>query len=182
MTDTLSDRKSPSLLGLLAVVLPFYVFDQATKWWIVHNFFPYEERNVPMEYFDRLVEGRFFSLVNWQNTGAAFSIGTGKNAVFIAISFVALIGILIAYRRHAFADKWSRWAVVLLLGGILGNLTDRILHGHVVDFLLFDLNVRFAHPWPAFNIADSCIFVAVALFIIGSFAGAKPATEKPAGS
>jgi signal peptidase II len=171
MSDTPTDRKSSSLFGLLAVVLPFYVFDQATKWWIVQNFFPYEER---------IISPGFFSLVNWQNTGAAFSIGTGKNAFFIAISAAALIGILIAYRRNAFADKWSRWAVVLLLSGILGNLTDRIVHGHVVDFLLFDLNVRFAHPWPAFNIADSCIFIAVALFIIGSFAGEKLAAEKQA--
>ncbi len=170
----------PSLLPLLAAVLPLYLFDQATKWWIMHNFFPFEERVVPMEFFEKLVGGRFFSLVNWPNTGAAFSMGKDHNGFFIALSFVALVGIAIAYRRHAFADKWSRWAVVFLLSGILGNLTDRIVHGHVVDFLLFDLHVRFAHPWPAFNVADSCIFIAVALFIIGSFFGPKPALAKPA--
>jgi signal peptidase II len=59
------------------------------------------------------------------------------------------------------------WA--LLLAGILGNLTDRLWHGSVVDFLLFDLHVPYAHPWPAFNVADSCIFVAAALFIWQSF-------------
>ena len=44
----------------------------------------------------------------------------------------------------------------------MGNLTDRLLHGHVIDFLLFDLHVPLAHPWPAFNVADSCICIAVA--------------------
>jgi lipoprotein signal peptidase len=59
--------------------------------------------------------------------------------------------------------------VGLLLAGILGNLTDRLLHGHVIDFLLFDLHIPFAHPFPAFNVADSCICIAVLCFVIHSF-------------
>jgi signal peptidase II len=78
-----------------------------------------------------------------------------------------------------FPDRWSRWGVALLLSGIFGNLTDRIVHGHVVDFLLFDLHVRFANPWPAFNVADSCICVAVALFLIGSFRAPKDVVARP---
>lgn len=169
MTDTLADRKPASILALLAAVLPFYLLDQATKWWIVKNFFPLEER---------IVSPGFFSLVNWQNTGAAFSMGTGNNGFFIALSVAAFIGLVVFYRRGAFPDAASRWAVMLLLSGILGNLTDRIAHGHVVDFLLFDLHIRYAHPFPAFNVADSCITGAVILFILGSFAGQKkePAT------
>jgi len=57
----------------------------------------------------------------------------------------------------------------VLMAGILGNLTDRIVHGHVVDFLLFDLHIRWANPWPAFNVADSCICIAVVCFMIASF-------------
>ena len=62
-----------------------------------------------------------------------------------------------------------------VIAGILGNLTDRLLYGHVIDFLLFDLHVRYADPWPAFNVADSCISIAVVLFIIHSFSKQKSA-------
>ncbi|MDQ6623651.1 MAG: signal peptidase II, partial [Verrucomicrobiota bacterium] len=66
------------------------------------------------------------------------------------------------------------------LAGVLGNLTDRFLHGHVIDFLLFDLHVPFAHPWPAFNVADSCICVAVFCFIVQTLRQEKrPAQSAP---
>lgn len=148
------------LLALIAVALPLYALDQISKWWIVKNFAPLEQRVVIEDYFD---------LCYFMNTGAAFSIGSGKNWFFIALSIVALAGLLIFCARGAFTDAFSRWGSALLLAGILGNLTDRILHGHVVDFLLVDLHVRFANPWPAFNVADSCICIAVALFFIASF-------------
>jgi signal peptidase II len=90
---------------------------------------------------------------------------------------VTLVGLLIAWVKSAFVDLPSRWAVALLIGGILGNVTDRIIHKHVVDFLLVDLHVRFANPWPAFNVADACICVAAGLFIIAGF---RDARSKPA--
>jgi signal peptidase II len=71
--------------------------------------------------------------------------------------------------RRGPVDSWRNIALGLLLAGIFGNLTDRLVHGHVIDFLLFDLHVPFAHPWPAFNVADSCICIAVVCFIIYSF-------------
>jgi signal peptidase II len=70
-------------------------------------------------------------------------------------------------------DRWRDISLALLLAGILGNLTDRLVYGHVIDFLLFNLHVRYADPWPAFNVADSCISIAVVLFIIHSFRGQK---------
>jgi signal peptidase II len=80
-------------------------------------------------------------------------------------------------RRHP-TDTWRDVSLALLLAGILGNLTDRLLYRHVIDFLLFDLHVRFAHPWPAFNVADSCISIAVVLFVIHSFwTGKRPAAR-----
>jgi signal peptidase II len=152
---------------LLAVALPLYALDQATKWWIVRHFAFHEQRPVIPNFFD---------LVYFGNTGAAFSAFTDNNAFFIGLSFVALIGIVIFHLRGAFADRLSRWGVALLLGGILGNLTDRLIHGHVVDFLLFDLHVRFADPWPAFNVADSCICTATGFFLLAAFReGRKPA-------
>ncbi len=83
--------------------------------------------------------------------------------------------------RRRSPDFWRDASLALLLAGILGNLTDRLLYGHVIDFLLFDLHVRFAHPWPAFNIADSCISVAVVCFIIHSFWQSKSAASPARG-
>ncbi len=60
-------------------------------------------------------------------------------------------------------------AVAVLAAGVAGNLIDRLIHGHVIDFLSFDLPVRYARPWPAFNVADMCICVAAGLMIIASF-------------
>jgi signal peptidase II len=150
---------------LATVSLTIYALDQLTKWLTVTGY----DRG----YLPRSIVPGFFDLVYWQNTGAAFSIGHGNNWVFIALSVIALIGFGVAWRRGVFKDAPSRWAVALLFGGILGNLTDRIIHGHVVDFLLFDLHVRFANPWPAFNVADSAICTAVGLFFIASFRSEK---------
>ncbi len=151
---------------ILAISLPLYVLDQATKWWIVKNFAPYQD--------ERVIIPGWFTLCHWQNTGAAFSLGTGNNHFFMILSAVVLVALAVFIRRRAFDGSWSRWGVAFLIAGILGNLTDRLIHGHVVDFLLFDLHVRYAHPWPAFNVADSCIFMAVGIFMIASF------LEKPA--
>jgi len=75
------------------------------------------------------------------------------------------------------ANFWRDLSLALLLAGVLGNLTDRLLYGHVIDFLLFDLHVPLAHPWPAFNVADSCISIAVVLFIVHSFRAEKKTTQ-----
>ena len=156
---------------LAAISLPLYALDQATKWWILRV-------SHGDTFWHNPVIPNFFDLVYWQNTGAAFSVGHGKNGFFIVLSFVALIGLLIAWARNVFPDRISRWAVAMLLAGILGNVTDRIFHGHVVDFLLFNLHVPFASPWPAFNVADSCICIAVGLFLIASFRPHPTGAEK----
>ena len=84
-----------------------------------------------------------------------------------------VLTLLVRRRKH---DVWRDVSLALLLAGILGNLTDSLLHGHVIDFLLFDLHIPLAHPWPAFNVADSCICIAVFFFIIHSFSQ-KPEDE-----
>ena len=115
----------------------------------------------------------FFDLCYLANTGAAFSSFHDNNRAFIFIALAALAGIVIAAWRGVFPDRLSRIGIGLLVGGILGHVTDRVLHGHVVDFLLFDLHVRFADPWPAFNVADSAIFCAVGVFLLAGFFAPK---------
>ncbi|MES2569304.1 MAG: signal peptidase II [Verrucomicrobiota bacterium] len=150
---------------LLSLALPLYALDQLTKWWVI--------KNLPFEGNPEPVIPDFFYLCHWANTGAAFGSFHNSNTAFMILSLVALVAIVFFYLRGAFTDKPSRWAAGLLLGGILGNVTDRILHGHVVDFLLVDLHVRFANPWPAFNVADACICIAAGLFILSSFQAEK---------
>jgi signal peptidase II len=85
------------------------------------------------------------------------------------LSFAALGGLAWALRKNLFPGRLNLVAIWLLLPGILGNLTDRLLHGYVVDFLLFDFGFWPFAPWPAFNVADSCICVAVGLLMLATF-------------
>lgn len=145
---------------LFWISLPLYALDQLSKWLVVTN--------IEFESSRTVIPG-FFDLVYWGNTGAAFSTFTNSNPAFIVLAIVTL-GILAAFSlKGAFRDTITRSALALLVAGIAGNLTDRLVHHHVVDFLLFDLHVPYAHPWPAFNVADSCICTAAALFVIHSF-------------
>lgn len=152
------------MLRLLAIAIPAFVLDQITKWLVTWYlpFDPFHEAQHPV------IPG-FFYLVHWGNTGAAFSFMSGRNGFFVVLSIVATAVIFVLNRRGAFRDALSRWGAGLLLGGIFGNVSDRLAHGHVVDFLLFYLRLPYANPWPAFNVADSCICIAVALFLIASF-------------
>lgn len=145
---------------VLPLALVCYALDQLTKWLVIAR--------VPFDSGFEVIPN-FFALVHYGNTGAAFSFLSGKNWFFVVISIVALIVLTVLFRRGAFPDRWTQTALGLLAGGILGNLTDRLVHGHVVDFLLFDLHVPLANPWPAFNVADSCICVAVGLLVLHSF-------------
>ncbi len=152
---------------ILFLSLPLYAVDQLTKQLVLRLINPYEAR---------IIVPDFFTLVNVTNTGAAFGSFRGNNTFFIIISSVALVVVATLLARRRQPDPWRDLSLALLLAGILGNLTDRLLYGHVIDFLLFNLHIRYADPWPAFNVADSCISIAVALFIIHSFRKPKSAT------
>jgi signal peptidase II len=144
---------------ILFLSLPLYALDQFTKQLVLRLVSPFDARMVVPD---------FFTLVNVTNTGAAFGTFKGNNTFFVAISIVALVVVTVLLVRDRPGDIWRDVSLALLLAGILGNLTDRLLYGHVIDFLLFNLHVRYADPWPAFNVADSCISVAVVLFVIHS--------------
>src|SRR6516165_6763865 len=145
----------------LCLSLPLYLVDRVTKYWVLHSIDP--DRPI-------VVVQNFFHLVNITNTGAAFGSFKNNNTFFIVIScLAALLALVLLVARHRptqsgasksvwwISNVWRNVSLALLLAGVLGNLTDRFLYGHVIDFLLFDLHVPLAHPWPAFNVADSCI-------------------------
>ncbi len=134
--------------------------DQLTKAIVVQYLQPGEERAV--------VDG-FFKLVYWSNTGAAWSLFRGNNAVLALVALAALL-ILFFSRRHFDARTWvGQVAFGFIIGGIMGNLLDRVRVRHVIDFLYFYVQPRGgAGPigFPAFNIADGAICTGVALIFI----------------
>jgi signal peptidase II len=118
----------------------------------------------------------FFNLVHWGNTGAAWSLFTGNNLILAMVAVVALF-VLFRHRHHFDAHTFmGQVALGLIFGGIIGNLTDRLLFGHVTDFLYFYIERRGAEPlgFPAFNVADSAICIGVGLVFISSLRSDRP--------
>ncbi|MGI8957428.1 MAG: signal peptidase II [Chthoniobacterales bacterium] len=146
------------------LTLPLYLLDQVTKFLVLRFIDPAEPR---------IVVPHFFELVHVTNNGAAFGSFRNNNGFFIVLSCIALVVVSFLLTRKEPGDPWRRIALGLLLAGVLGNLTDRILHAHVIDFLLFNLHVPLANPWPAFNVADACICIAVVCFMVYSFRDSK---------
>ena len=145
----------------LALALAIALLDQATKFWVESVF----QRG------ERLPVTGFFNLVLVYNTGAAFSFLSDapgwQRWALIAVSLVAVVFIGSLLARES-TRGWFRIALVLILGGALGNLWDRIVAGEVVDFL--DFYIANWH-WPAFNLADSAITVGATILVIDSLFG-----------
>jgi signal peptidase II len=126
---------------------------------------------------EKIVVPGFFKFVHWQNTGAAWSIFRDNNTILALVAVFAL-GVLY-FSRHHFDVRTplSQAAFGLICGGIVGNLIDRILEGHVIDFLYFYLQQRGGGEigFPAFNVADSAICTGVGLvFLLSLKADRKP--------
>jgi signal peptidase II len=140
------------------------VLDLLTKRWVEAVLF----------YGDQIPLTGFFNLVLTYNAGAAFSFlsdaGGWQRWFFSMVAVGASMLIIYLLRKHA-TDQLFCLALSLILGGALGNLWDRVTLGHVVDFL--DFHVAGYH-WPAFNIADSAIFLGAALLILDSFLRKEP--------
>ena len=149
------------MLRWLWLSLVILIFDQATKYWVEAGF-QYREQ-LPV------IDG-FFNLTLVYNTGAAFSFlsdaGGWQRWFFTLVAVVISVVLLVWLKRLQPGDRLTAAAISLVLGGAVGNLVDRLIHGHVIDFLLFYYE---EWAWPAFNIADSSIFIGVAILILGSF-------------
>jgi signal peptidase II len=111
----------------------------------------------------------FFNLVLTYNKGAAFSFLSGASGwqreFFIALTAVALTAIAWMIRQHRHEIVFC-WGLAMIAAGAVGNLIDRVAHGHVIDFL--DFHAFGWHFW-AFNLADSAITLGAGLLIIDSF-------------
>ena len=105
----------------------------------------------------------FFNLTYVRNTGAAFSIMENNRMLFIIIGLVAIFLIYKFLIKDKYLNKLSIISYSMLLGGIMGNMIDRILYGYVIDYLSFNL---FGFNAPIFNLADTFIVVSVILIFI----------------
>jgi signal peptidase II len=145
---------------IAAIALVVLALDQITKAILLHY--------LPYVWDERTVLPGFFKLVHWQNTGAAWSSFTNKNAMLALVAVAALI--ILFFSRHHFNSHTvlGQVAFGLVIGGIMGNLVDRIVRQHVVDFLRFYLQQRGGDEtgFPAFNLADSAICIGVTLVFL----------------
>mgnify|MGYP003624528741 CR=1 FL=1 len=156
-----------AMLPWLALAMLIAVLDQVTKQIVLSM----------MEYGARIPVTGFFDLVLVFNRGAAFSFlaeHSGWQRWFFTGLAVVICGWLTVLLHQHRNERLLPSAFALIIGGAIGNVVDRLMHGAVVDFLYFHAG-RFG--WPAFNLADSAIFVGVALMLWAQFRSSKQHTH-----
>ena len=152
----MASRGNASLAPWLGIAAAVIVLDQLTKAMIVAAFRLGDARTVTP----------FFDIVRAHNRGAAFSFLNDASGwqrwFFVALGVAAATFIVWMLRRHG-GQRMFGWALALILGGALGNVIDRLVHGHVVDFIQVHWQ---QHYFPSFNVADSAITIGAMLLIL----------------
>ncbi|MBD9400003.1 MULTISPECIES: signal peptidase II [unclassified Pseudomonas] len=157
-------------LGWVWLSVVVFVIDQITKFWFDNNLQMWERITVIPNVLDWTLA---------YNTGAAFSFLAGASGwqrwLFTLIAVVVSVVLVVWMKRLKADETWLAVGLALVLGGALGNLVDRVIFGHVVDFIL----VHWQSSWyfPAFNIADSAITVGAVLLALDMFKSKKPEEE-----
>jgi signal peptidase II len=168
MLDALK-KTTPGWWKWLVWSLIVVVLDQLTKQMIVARF----------QYGEVHVVTSWFNLVLVHNTGAAFSFlasaGGWQRGFFIGVTLIITAVLLVMLRGHG-GNRWLALALVLVIGGALGNLIDRVVYGYVVDFVQWHAA---GYYWPAFNVADAAISCGAVMLVADSFR--HPAAEPAKG-
>lgn len=145
-------KNNKSKIYIISLVL--LILDQLVKIIIKSNFKLHEELElIP----------NFFSIHFLQNEGAAFSILQNKTYLLVLVALVCLIVMIYYIKKEKYFSKLSSISLGLILGGIMGNLIDRILYKKVIDYLSFTI---ITYSFPVFNIADIGITIGAILLII----------------
>lgn len=146
-----------------------FVIDQLTKYWTVQALDLYESYHILS----------FFNFTYARNYGAAFSFlgdaGGWQKYLFSSIAFAVSAYLIYALKKNSATQRWTNIAFALILSGALGNVTDRMIFGYVIDFLDFDLGF---YRWPTFNVADIAIFIGAAMMILESLFVSTEKDEK----
>lgn len=152
-------KKKQMIFNITAIL---FIIDQILKIIVRSNLNLYQEIKII---------NNFFSITYLKNTGAAFSILKNSSLFLIIISalFIVLISKYIKKEENRLT-KLDVYSLGMILGGVFGNLLDRIIHKGVIDYLSFKF---FNYYFPVFNFADICITIGIALFIISTFINSK---------
>lgn len=146
------------MLGTAAAVA---LVDHVTKWVVASHL------NVGQQIWP----GSFVSIDHVENSGAAFSVLPQLHWLYLAVAVI--VSLYIVFAGYRYGTAWYRQVLLgMILGGALSNGVDRLVQGSVVDFIDF-------HFWPVFNVADSCIVVAIVLLLVLSFV---PSSHSPTSS
>lgn len=150
-------RRGRSAGAIFAVAAAVWTLDRVSKLWVERTL----AGRPPITVIPGVLDLRFTT-----NPGGAFSLGQRSPWIFVGASILVSVAIVVTAFRHT--NVATSLALGLILGGAVGNLTDRIVRGpgfsgHVVDFVDF-------HVWPVFNLADSAIVVGAVVLAISSFA------------
>jgi len=159
-------RKYHFLVAAIIVLL-----DRVSKWLVATNISLHDSLSV--------VPG-FFRITHVENPGAAFGLFSDASptltiAMLVVFSVVALLVIGLLLWKNSLAMNMTGVGLSLILGGAIGNLWDRLLTGHVVDFLDFFVD---GYHWPAFNVADSAIVIGAVMLIAEILFAKQPARER----
>ena len=157
-------RRTSLVQRLFSLACLIWAIDFLTKNWALEN----------LDSSSRPVIGTFLQITLLRNPGAAFSMATGFTIVFTTVSIA--VAIFITRSAARITSAWWAYVAGLVLGGVLGNLTDRIfrapgfLYGHVIDW------IELPH-WPIFNVADSAIFIAAGIAILLTIKNISPTVK-----
>ncbi len=194
---------SKTFIWFLLIIVPLFVIDQITKWWVVLHFsnrqLGYNQKNEQVSYWENadgesiipVIDG-FFNIIRVHNQGVAFGLGNGSSwapIVFLIVPFIALIVVAVLWRKNVFIGL-SKYSAPLLIAGVLGNLVDRLTQGFYLEHLregtflerlsagyvvdFIDVTIPLIHyRWPSFNVADSCICIAASLLFLSGLKEAK---------
>jgi signal peptidase II len=151
-TDRVASLRPTLVLAGTAALL--YAADQVTKALVVAN----------IEHGERVpVIGDLVQLWHVRNTGAAFSLFEGATWLFIPFHLLAVVMVLYFHRQFHDRGPWIHLVLGAILAGGLGNLTDRVRHGYVVDFVSVGIgDLR----WPTFNVADPSLVIGIGLLVV----------------
>lgn len=159
MPSNLKRTLSYLLISILVIVL-----DQLSKWYFVNNFNLYDSVVLIPDWFN---------FTRLHNYGAAFSFlseaGGWQRWFFFGLAVSVSTYLVYWLYTLKTSQRILSLALVMVIGGAIGNAIDRIIHGYVVDFIDVSLPfipLKIFNPWPAFNIADSAIFIGAVLLIV----------------
>jgi signal peptidase II len=146
------------MIGTAAAVA---LLDHLTKWLVASHLYVGQQ----------IWPGSFVSIDHVENSGAAFSVLPQLHWLYLAVAVIVSLYIVLAGYRYG--TTWYRQVLIgMILGGALSNGVDRLIQGSVVDFIDF-------HFWPVFNVADSCIVIAIVMLLVLSFI---PSSHSPTSS